>query len=122
VDRERLKFLKADKDKAERVSGTIAAFCVKLIPVAKMRKDLADQIDKENSFQTKVENLKEEVERLKEINVQLYTEATGFQSIFEKHEGLKSKKAMLDDNRKSILDGMTTMSGMFPELHKLACG
>jgi DNA repair protein RAD50 len=109
VDRERLNFMKADKDKAERVCRPLDH--VVKANLRQMRKELSTQIETENSKQTLVENMREEVEHLKEINVQLYAEATGFQSIFERHEGLKSKKAMLEGNRKHILDGMTPMNG-----------
>ncbi|GFZ50594.1 Hydrolase acting on acid anhydrides [Saitozyma sp. JCM 24511] len=102
VDRERLKFLKADKDKAER-----------------MRRELEDAINKEQRKQTQVEELKAEFERLKEINVQHYAEATGFQRVFEQFETLKQRKAMLEDNRKHMLDGMTVMTETSDELQHM---
>lgn len=65
----------------------------------------------EDKKQTEVESLKEEFERLKQINLEYYAQAAAFQSTFEKLERLKSQKKMLEDNRKHILDGMTEMSG-----------
>jgi uncharacterized membrane protein YccC len=76
-----------------------------------MRRELEDAINKEQRKQTQVEELKAEFERLKEINVQHYAEATGFQRVFEQFETLKQRKAMLEDNRKHMLDGMTVMTG-----------
>ncbi len=77
-----------------------------------MRKDLHEEIRKENSKQTEVESLKEETERLKQINLEYYAQAAAFQSTFEKLERLKSQQVMLEKNRGHILDGMTEMSGM----------
>ena len=76
-----------------------------------MRKQLQDEIHEENTKQTKVESLKEEFERLKQINLEYYAQAAAFQSTFEKLERLKSQKSMLENNRKHILDGMSEMSG-----------
>ena len=76
-----------------------------------MRKQLQEEIHGENSKQTQAESLKEEFERLKQINLEYYAQAAAFQSTFEKLERLKSQKTMLENNRRHILDGMTEMSG-----------
>ena len=76
-----------------------------------MRKQLEEEIRKENGKEVEVENFKEEFERLKQINVQHYAEATGFQSMFERVEHLNAKKEMYEENRESMLAGMTEMSG-----------
>jgi DNA repair protein RAD50 len=76
-----------------------------------MRKQLQDEINKENSKQTQAEALKEEFERLKQINLEYYAQAAAFQSTFEKLERLKSQKEMLEKNRRHIRDGMSEMSG-----------
>jgi DNA repair protein RAD50 len=78
-----------------------------------MRKELDEAIKTEQEKQAQAEQLKAEFERLKEINVQHYAEATGFQRVFETFETLKQRKAMLEDNRKHMLDGMTEMTGEF---------
>lgn len=72
---------------------------------------MQDDINRENSKQTEVERLKEETERLKQINLEYYAQAAAFQSTFEKLERLKSQQKMLENNRGHILDGMTEMSG-----------
>ncbi|ORY30598.1 hypothetical protein BCR39DRAFT_529095 [Naematelia encephala] len=99
VDQERLKHLKSDKDKAQR-----------------LRKQLEDEIRQETDKQTEAERLKEEFESLKALNLQHYAEAAGFQSIFEKVENLKARKSMLENNRKHILDGISEMKEPTDEL------
>lgn len=76
-----------------------------------MKKQLEEETRKENLKHSEAESLKEEYERLHEANLQHYAEAAGFQSIFEKHENLKARKVMLEDNRRHILDGMNEMTG-----------
>ena len=76
-----------------------------------MRKQLEDETRKENAKQTEAESLKEEFERLKQVNLQHYAEAAGFQGIFERVENLKARQSMLENNRKHILDGMNEMTG-----------
>ena len=78
-----------------------------------MRKQLQDEIRKENSKHTEAESSKEEFERLKQINLEYYAQAAAFQSTFERLERLKAQKSMLENNRHHILDGMTEMSGKF---------
>lgn len=76
-----------------------------------MRKQLEDETRRENAKQTEAENLKEEFEHLKALNMQYYNEASGFTSIFEKVETLKARKAMFESNRSHILEGMSEMKG-----------
>jgi DNA repair protein RAD50 len=78
-----------------------------------MRQQIDEDRAKEEAKQAEVNKMKSEFERLKEINMQHYAEAAGFQSIFEKYEGLKSRKTMLEDNRKHLFDGMTEMKGSY---------
>ncbi|KAL7420509.1 DNA repair protein rad50 [Cryptotrichosporon argae] len=102
VDKERLKFLKADKDKAER-----------------MHKELEDMTRRERAKEAEVARLKEDFERLKEMNVQHYEQATGFQRIFERVDNLKKQREMLEKNRDRIFDGMTVMNESTEELQNL---
>nr|XP_031864453.1 uncharacterized protein CI109_000367 [Kwoniella shandongensis]KAA5531525.1 hypothetical protein CI109_000367 [Kwoniella shandongensis] len=102
VDKERLKFLKSDKDKAER-----------------MRKELLESINLENKKQTEYEGLKERYERLKVNNANFYDEATHFRHIFEKAGNLRDKKQMFEDNRAHALETMTLMSETTEELQHM---
>ncbi|OCF56822.1 DNA repair protein RAD50 [Kwoniella mangroviensis CBS 10435] len=102
VDKERLKFLKSDKDKAER-----------------MRKDLQDAINQENSKQTQLENLKEQLERVKGRNADFYNEAREFREIFERSESLKDKKKMYEENRQHALSTMNVMNESTEELQHM---
>ncbi|OCF37294.1 DNA repair protein RAD50 [Kwoniella heveanensis BCC8398] len=102
VDKEKLKFMKSDKDKAERV-----------------REELQDAINKENSKQTDLDKLKEELERIKVRNAEFYNEAREFREIFEKSEALKDKEKMYEENRAHALNTMTVMTETTEELQHM---
>ncbi|GMK53777.1 hypothetical protein CspeluHIS016_0103630 [Cutaneotrichosporon spelunceum] len=102
VDMERLKFLKNDKDRAQR-----------------MRQDHDDMVAKEHSRITEAEDLKGRFHVLKEENEALYKRATAFQHIFERHDNLKARKDMLTSNRDRMMDGMNVLNDTTEELmHK----
>ena len=84
-----------------------------------MRKELETAISEEQEKKELVERLREEFEEIKKINVQFYAEASGFQSMFEKAEALKKEKAMQEDNRRHMLEGMTEMSEPTAELESM---
>ena len=84
-----------------------------------MRKELETAISEEQEKKELVERLREEFEEIKKINVQFYAEASGFQSMFEKAEALKKEKAMQEDNRRHMLEGMTEMSETTAELESM---
>ncbi|ORX37164.1 hypothetical protein BD324DRAFT_625039 [Kockovaella imperatae] len=102
VDKERLKFFKADKEKAE-----------------KLRKQLDDEVRKETAKQIEVDELKQGVDRYKILNVEHYATAASFQSTFERVENLRARKTMLENNRKHILEGMTEMTEETDELEHM---
>lgn len=76
-----------------------------------MKKEIADLEAKHAQKEARAQQLKDELENLKAINVTHYAEATGFQRIFEQFETLKQRKAMLEENRRAMADGMNVMSG-----------
>lgn len=78
-----------------------------------MRKDLEEQVRRENSKESEVEQLKEEYEVLKEQNMRYADEATSFNTIYERVERLNESKKMHEENRKSVMEGMREMSGQF---------
>ncbi|WVR06574.1 hypothetical protein IAU60_003606 [Kwoniella sp. DSM 27419] len=102
VDKERLKFLKNDKDKAER-----------------MRKELQEGINQENAKQTQLEDLKERLEQIKVRNAEFYNEAREFREIFERSESLKDKKKMYEENRAHALGTMTVMNETTEQLQHM---
>ncbi|BEJ06595.1 hypothetical protein CcaverHIS641_0311170 [Cutaneotrichosporon cavernicola] len=102
VDMERLKFLKNDKDRAQR-----------------MRQDHDGMVAKENSRTTEAEELKSRFHVLKKDNEALYKRSTAFQHIFERHDSLIARKEMLMANRDRMMDGMTVLNDTTEELmHK----
>lgn len=106
VDQERLKFLKSDKDKAQRVRWADGTSLT-----SQMRSELDDMVAKETAKTTEAEDLKTRFHDLKEENEALYKRATGFTHIFERHDNLQSRKQMLETNRDRMLDGMNVLSG-----------
>jgi predicted RNase H-like nuclease (RuvC/YqgF family) len=76
-----------------------------------MRKELADQVAKENAKQTEAEELQAEVARLNAINMEYYAQATTFQRQFEHEKALQNQLKMLKENRDHILDGFKEMTG-----------
>lgn len=113
VDKERLKFLKADKDKAERVSALRSGLHLFSCDARQLRKDLEESISQENRKQTELDNLKERYETIKIRNAEFYEEATHFRQIYEQSKSLKEKKKMYEDNRKHSKLNMQEMDGKF---------
>lgn len=74
-----------------------------------MRKEIEEAIQKETAKAEERDSLNAEWKVLNSDNLDFYAEATGFQSIFEKHENLKKHKAFLQKARADQLEGMTVL-------------
>jgi hypothetical protein len=76
-----------------------------------MRKQLAEETAKETAKETEAEELKIEVERLKAINMEYYTQAATFSRQYEHQQALTKEKTMRETNRDRIAETMTQMDG-----------
>ena len=76
-----------------------------------MRKQLAEEKEREDAKRAEAEELREDVERLKAINVEFYAQAASFQQVFDQSEKLQEMLKMRQNNRDHILDGMSKMDG-----------
>lgn len=81
-----------------------------------MRVDIEEADKTLTSKEALVERLKTQFEDLKAENVQSYAEATGFNTIFERYESLKEKKAMYVSNSENALEAMQVMGGELNEV------
>lgn len=82
-----------------------------------MRKQLADETAKETAKETEAEELKIEVERLKAINMEYYTQAATFSRQYEHQQALAKEKTMRETNRNRIAETMTQMDGELMQPH-----
>lgn len=76
-----------------------------------MRKQLEQERAAENAKATEAEELKIEVQRLKDINMEYYGQAATFQSQFDHEKNLKEMLRMKKENQASIIGDFKLMNG-----------
>jgi len=84
-----------------------------------MRLELEDKIRQENAKRTEIDDLKERLDILKEENMQLYNQASGYNVIFERVDTLNKRLEMLNKNKDRMKIGMTELKGesLWQETH-----
>jgi hypothetical protein len=76
-----------------------------------MRKELEEEVRKENAKREENENLKERLDEIKATNMRFYQQATSFNTIFERLELLNNRLEMHQKAKTRIKDGMTELKG-----------
>ena len=72
---------------------------------------MAKAEEEENAKDTRAQQLEEQLNVVKQVNLEYYAQAAGFTKKFEEVEAWKRQIEMREKNRKAILQGMTIMNG-----------